>query len=120
MIQSFGVSTDKDIIKLYWEMPAISPYKYIRRYACIDIRDRTIKEGSADVGYTTTCVWTKVAELQMTLGSLCFINLRAVYNTASLDAGITVIAKTFERKYCVLVNHLSKSINSFSSPTCTK
>ena len=91
MIKNLSIQRGATFIKLQWSAPKFHPYFYRQNVSC-KLWQGSIPYLFLDIIIEFYATSSLVKSLRP--GSQCEIRFKAVYNTATLDRGITLIAST--------------------------
>ena len=91
MIKDLSIQRGATFIKLQWSAPDFGPYFYLQRTSCMLWHQRVPYRFFQKV-IVSSATSNLVSGLKP--GSRCEIRFRAVYNVATLDPGIIIIAST--------------------------
>ena len=110
MIRHYSVSTGSNYVELKWTYPMFLPERYQMKYMCgmklkatstpnLDMKIHLVKSAQS-LSRDTTSV--RLSDLRP--GSICVLILVAVYNPASIDAGITIAGSTSKENFIIIYN----------------
>ena len=91
MIKNLSIQRGATFIKLQWPTPNFHPFSYYQTISC-NLWPGRIPYLHIDIIMESNATSSLVKSVKP--GSKCVIKFRAVYNFASLDEGITIIAST--------------------------
>ena len=98
MIPSYSVSCGSDYVKLKWAVRHFRPESFEITYSCsvrqvhMAKNEQTHYVNKTIRSISSNATIIKICDLRPS--SVCILNLLAVYNPASIDSGIDIIAST--------------------------
>ena len=116
MISNFTHTSGSNYVQLMWTRPKYHPKLYELKYVCIMKKNTGHHSSSTNIIKTMTQYLISgscsiiIADLRPS--SKCVLNLIAVYNPASIDAGIVIIVSTSKLPLncCKWFDELFKSV----------
>ena len=89
MISGYNIESGMHFVRITWHCPKYEPERYKLAVSC---EQHGIIGYQVDITLDPPCTSAEVTGLRSE--SICTINIVAIYNPASIDAGITINATT--------------------------